>query len=143
MSIDINLWAVLVCVVLSIIFGAIWYGPLLFGKKWMEIIGLKDMTEEQKKQMQKSSMSLYLVQFLLSFMQIYFLAYYVNIFSWIDISGITNALMIWVAFIVPTIAGGVMWNNNPNKIKWSMFSIQAGYQLIVFVVSGYILCIWK
>lgn len=142
MNVDINLLAVFVCVVFSIVLGSLWYGPL-FGKKWEEIIGATDMDIEKRKEMQKKAMPLYAVQFVLSFVQVYILAQYINILSWIDISGVVNAFFIWVAFIVPTIAGAAMWNNNSNRIKWAQFGIQAGYQFIFFIVSGFILCVWK
>lgn len=38
---NINIWAVLACAIISMPIGAIWYGPL-FGKKWMEIVGMKE-----------------------------------------------------------------------------------------------------
>ena len=138
--IEINFWVVLVCAVLSLVVGSIWYGPL-FGKKWMKIIGLDTSNVEKNKEMQKAMWPLYLLQFILSLMQIYILAYYVEIGSWLDISGICNSLLIWVAFIVPTLAGSAMWNNNTNKMKWEQFSIQAGYQLVMFVIFGFVLAI--
>lgn len=136
---EINYLAVLVCAVLSMVVGSIWYGPL-FGKKWAEIIGADMSDEIKRKQMQKEAASLYAVQFVLSLLQLYILAHFVQ--GWTEVSGIENALWLWLGFILPTIAGGVMWNNNPNKVKWSMFLIQAGYQLIMFIIYGLILSTW-
>lgn len=56
----INYWAVLACGVISMVAGAIWYGPL-FGRKWMEIIGANPDDIEARKKMQKSAGPLYLV----------------------------------------------------------------------------------
>jgi len=38
METEINGWAVLVCGVVAMALGFVWYGPL-FGKKWLELIG--------------------------------------------------------------------------------------------------------
>ncbi len=140
--IEINYLAVLACAVISMIVGSIWYGPL-FGKKWMQIIGADKLDEIQRKEMQKSAMPLYGVQFVLSILQAYILACYIGIGSWIEISGVFNALLIWVAFVMPTVAGSSMWNNNPTKIKWAQFLIQAGYQLVLFIIFGFVLFMWQ
>ena len=47
---ELNYVAVLVCAVVSMVVGAVWYGPL-FGKQWMEVIGInaKDKKAREKK----------------------------------------------------------------------------------------------
>lgn len=137
---QINYFAVIVCAVLSMGLGFVWYGPL-FGKKWMEIIGATEGDAEKRKEMQKRVMPLYAVQFLLTLFQIWVLAYYIE--GWKDASGLENAFWIWAAFVMPVIAGNVMWNNDSAKISWTRFSIQAGFQLINFVMFGLILGLWR
>ncbi|MFZ2167440.1 MAG: DUF1761 domain-containing protein [Minisyncoccia bacterium] len=136
----INYTAVLVCAVLSMVAGALWYGPL-FGKKWMAIVCATDMDMEARKAMQKKSMPLYAIQFLLTLFQLWVLSYY--ILGWEDASGFVNALWIWAAFVMPTIAGASMWNNDSAKVSWSRFLIQAGYQLAMFAMFGLILGAWR
>ncbi|MDO8521984.1 MAG: DUF1761 domain-containing protein [bacterium] len=150
---EINYWAVLVCAVLSMIVGYVWYGPL-FGKKWAEIMGA-DATDLEARsplkgrggdmisqnQMQKRAMPLYAVQFLLTLFQVWVLAYYIQ--GWKDASGLENSLWIWAAFVVPIIAGGAMWNNDSAKVSWARFLIQSGYQLVMFAIFGLILGMWK
>jgi hypothetical protein len=138
--IEINMWAIIVCAVISMIIGMIWYGPL-FGRKWAQIIGadLDDM--EARKRMQKEAGPMYALQFLLSLFQVYVLAYYIA--EWKEISGVVNALWIWAGFVVPIIAGTAMWNNDPKKVIWARFLIQAGYQLVCFVLFGLVLSMWR
>lgn len=139
MEIVINYWAVLACGVVSMVIGAIWYGPL-FGKTWMKILKV-DMTDEEcKKEMQKSAGPLYAVQFVLTLFQAYVLAHYIA--GWQDASGVENSLWIWGAFIMPTVAGASMWTNDTKNMKWQRFLVQAGYQLVNFVVFGLILGMW-
>ena len=137
---EINYLAVLVCAVLSMAIGAVWYGPL-FGKKWAEIVGADMSDEVARKEMQKRAMPLYAVQFLLTLFQVWVLAYYIQ--GWKEASGLENSLWIWAAFVVPIIAGGAMWNNDSAKVSWSRFLIQSGYQLVMFAIFGLILGMWQ
>ena len=73
-TITVNYWAIASGAVLSMVFGAIWYGPL-FGKKWMELIGVNSADLEARKKMQKSAGPLYLVQFLMTIFQVLVLAH--------------------------------------------------------------------
>lgn len=136
---EINYLAVLVCAVLSMIIGAVWYGPL-FGKKWTEIVGANPDDLAARKEMQKRAMPLYAIQFLITLFQVTILAFYIK--GWEEASGLVNALWIWAAFILPTIAAGAMWNNDSAKVSWARFFIQGGYQLIVFALFGLILGMW-
>jgi len=137
---EINYLAVFVCAVLSLFVGAVWYGPL-FGKKWAEIVGGDFETAEARREMQKRVMPLYITQFLLTLFQVMILAFYIE--GWKDASGLENSLWIWAAFVMPTIAGAAMWNNDSAKISWARFLIQSGYQLVVFAMFGLILGVWK
>lgn len=138
---EVNYFAVLVCAIVSMIVGSIWYGPI-FGKKWMEIIGVdpESMKDPVKaKEMQKSMWKSYLLQFVLSILQIYILANY-TVGSLSVSSAIFNAFWIWLGFVMPTIVGSVLWTNDSQKM--SRFLIQSGYQIVMFVIYGFILGIW-
>ena len=136
---DINYSVFAGAAILSMIVGAVWYGPL-FGKKWMEIIGATGVDVEKRKEMQKRAMPLYGIQFALTVLQLYILDHFVK--GWTEVNGIENALWIWLGFVMPTVAGSAMWNNNPTRVKWAQFLIQAGYQLVMFIIFGYMLDMW-
>lgn len=136
----INYLAVLVGAVVSIVIGALWYGPL-FGKKWMQIIGVNDFDLDQTKKMRKSAGLLYIVQFVLTLFQVLVLSHLVA--DTARAGGVERSVWIWAAFVIPTLAGSVMWNNEKNGIKWSRFFIQGGYQLIMFFIYGLLLQFWK
>ncbi len=137
---QINYLAILVCAVIAMALGALWYGPL-FGKKWMEIVGATPGDLEARKKMQKSAGPLYVVQFILVLFQVWVFAYYVE--GWKEASGVQHGLWIWAAFIMPTVAAASMWNNDSKKVSWARFLIQAGYQLVLFVIFGFVLGAWK
>lgn len=139
MNIVINYWAVLVCGVIAMFVGYLWYGPL-FGKKWLEIIGANAQDLAAREKMQKSAGKLYVVQFVLVLFQVWVLAYFIQ--GWQEVSGVANALWIWAAFIMPTVAAASMWNNDSARVSWARFLLQTGYQLVVFVIFGLILAAW-
>lgn len=137
---SINYPAIFVGAILSMVIGAIWYGPL-FGKKWLEIVGASEVDLEARKKMQKNAGPLYIVQFFLTLFQVLILAVMAgssNIFDSLSVS-----FLVWIAFIVPTLAGSAMWTNEPGKQKWARFLLQAGYQLILFIVFGLLLQFWN
>lgn len=137
---SINFVTVLTCGVLSMVLGALWYGPL-FGKRWMRLIGINSNNKKSQQEMQKSAGPLYLAQFLLVLFQIFTLAYFYK-----DINEnliIQYTLWIWLAFVVPSLAGAIMWTNEKNVLKWERFFIQTGYQLICFTLFGLIFYFWR
>lgn len=137
---EINYWAVLVCGIISMILGSIWFGPL-FGKTWSKICRIDALTEAERKKMQKAAGPLYVISFILSLFQAFVLAYYISI--WRQSSGVDHAVWIWAAFIIPTVAAGAMWNNDSKEISWARFGIQAGYYLVLFVAYGLVLGAWR
>lgn len=132
----VSIYMIVLCAVLAMVIGAIWYGPL-FGKKWLEVICADKVDLERRKEMMKGVWKLYLTQFVLTIFQAYVLAYYIA--GWKEASGVENALWIWAAFVVPVIAGTAMWNNDNAKISWTRFLIQSGYQLVLFIIFGLLL----
>lgn len=126
------------CGVLSLVLGALWYGPL-FGKMWMQITGCTDADIEKRKEMQKKAMPLYFIQFLLVLGQLYVLS---HLTGSTGLVGIKSSLWIWGGFVMPTVAGSCMWNNDSRQVAWTRFVLQAGFQLVCFVVFGFILGTW-
>ena len=141
----INWWAIIVSAIVSMIIGSIWFGPL-FGKKWSEVMGVDfdSKSEEEKKAMMKMMAPMYALQFVLSLLTLYILAHYIA--GWQPqpgaMGGIINALFIYVGFIVPTLAGNAMWSGKTKRLALNMFWINAGYNLILYVVFGAILGGW-
>lgn len=129
----------LAAAILAMVVGAIWFGPL-FGKKWMEVIGASPEDEAARKKMQKEAAPYYAIQFALTLLQLCVLGNFIAV--WDGVPGPQTAFWVWVGFIMPTIAGSAMWNNNPKRVQLAQFLIQSGYQLIIFLLFGYILGMW-
>lgn len=134
---EINYIVVCIAAVLAMVLGFVWYG-ILFKKKWMEIIGVNmDITPEEQKRIQKKMIPMYLLQFVLVLLQVYVLAHFVQQFG-IDMS-FGTAIWIWIGFVMPTIASGVMWTNTSKNMKLMQFLIHVGYNLVVFALFGFLL----
>ncbi len=141
---EISFLPVLVCAVVSMIIGMLWYGPILFGKTWARLIKADPdcVTDPiKRKEANKKAMPLYLIQFLLALFQIWVLAHFINGSS--NSSALTTSLWIWAGFIMPMAAGGSMWNNDSKKDNWQKFLIVAGFNLVLFIVFALILGAWN
>jgi hypothetical protein len=145
-TIMINWWAVIVAAIVSMIIGSLWYGPI-FGKLWMRLTGMDNshLSPEKQAEMRKKAGPMYALQFILSILTLYILAHYIA--GWQPqpgaMGGIINALWIWLGFIMPTIAGASMWNSMKRKDAWTLFFVNAGYNLILYIVFGAILGGWQ
>jgi hypothetical protein len=139
-TLSVNYWAIGSGAILSMIIGGIWYGPL-FGKKWIQLVGVNPDDVAARKKMQKSAGPLYAVQFLLTLFQILVLAHLVADTQ--IAGGLERSIWIWAAFVIPTLAGAVMWTNERGQLKWTRFLIQGGYQLVMFIIFGLLLQFWK
>lgn len=135
--IEVNYGIVVLCAVLAMVLGAIWYGPL-FGKKWMWLLATDEVA---KKEMQKSAGKLYFVQFLLVLLQVYVLFHYIK-GAEDEMSAMSNVIWIWLGFIMPTLAATTLWNGESKEKAWTRFLIQAGYQLVTFLVFAYVIGTW-
>ena len=137
----INYLGVLVCGIISMVVGFVWYGPL-FGKVWMEVMGvdMKTMTPEKMKEMQKGMGSSYLATFVLALLTNYVLA--VFIIGMPTVSGVMTAFWIWLGFVMPVVAGSAIWSGKPKNLGWKMFLTSAGYQLVTLLIYGAVLGAW-
>ena len=135
---DVNVLSVVGLGVAAMAIGAIWYGPL-FGGLWMRVVDMTDLDLEAREKMQKAAGPLYLVQFALVVLQLVILSWFIG---QREASGIGTAMLLWLGFVMPTIAGSAMWNAKPGKIRLTMFLLQSGYQLVCFLLFGFALGQW-
>ena len=132
--VEINYLAVLVCGVLSMVTGALWYGPI-FGKAWMQEIGATE--EELKKEFNPAKT--YSLAVLGHIIMALVIAYFISMTGAANIvNGIRVALAGWVGLIAaPFFINGLF-----NKKSMRLFIIDAGYQLVNSVVFGIVLVLW-
>ena len=135
-AIQVNLAGVLVCSFITFILGALWYSPLLFGKKWMELIG---KTSEELKQ--GSNPMTYVMAFVLGFMTNFSLAFVINLSKvTLVYDGALVGAMCWIGF-----AGATSYTSQVITAQRppALWSLDSGCNLISFLISGAILTLWK
>ena len=134
----INLTAVLVAAVSSMVVGFLWYSQLLFGKQWMELVGMsKGHMEDAKASMGKT----YGLSFLGSLVMAYVLAHiisYTNATTWQ--SGIQGGFWMWLGFVATTGANEYIYAVKPKP--WTLYFINQGNILVTLMVMGAILARW-
>jgi hypothetical protein len=138
--IPVNIWAVLVCGIVAMFIGFVWYGPL-FGKQWVASMGWSP--ERMQEAMKKSSHWSYLLMFVGALLMSFILAHGV-IFteSYLGSTGASIGALVgfgsWLGFVVPSSIGGVLWEGKP----WKWWIILSGYYLVTLVILGVILAVW-
>ena len=127
--------------VASMVVGMIWHSKALFGPAYMKALGADmNMSPEKMAEIQKKMWQLYITQFLLAVFQFWVLSVFVV--RTLEVFPIATALWIWAGFLMPTVAGAAMWSARPKKDAWKIFLISAGYQLVLFLVFGFIIKAW-
>lgn len=134
---DINILAVLVAAVAAFLFGAVWYSPLLFAKQWMEFNGY---TPEKVKAMQQAGAKrAFAVSFACQLVIAAAMALLIAMIHMRAISaGIKLAIVCWLGFAASTGLMANVYSDKPIKA----FLLDAGYQLVYFVLMGAILVAW-
>ena len=131
---DINYIAVLAATFITMILGALWYSPLLFGNTWMKLMGF---TEEQIKK--DGSAKGMVVSVFTSFIEALVLAALIVMTSTgTFFSGVHLGAMIGLGIIAMVNLSNAMFNRESLKL----WGIGSGYRLVYFMINGGILAIW-
>jgi len=130
--------AVIVATLAHYIVGGLWYSPLLFGNKFIQLI---NWTPEHLRQVESQSHVKELVlAFVMSLVLVYVLAHFVNYTKATSaLGGIQTAFWIWLGFVVTTQAPTVIFEGR----SFGLFAINVAYQLVGCALAGAILAIWR
>jgi len=133
-SIDVNYWAVLVAAAFNMALGAFWYSPNGFGKQWSKLTGVSN---DDMKARGNTGMALSLAgALIMAFVLAHFVRYAGSV-SFAD--GLVNGFWLWTAFIAVTMAGMYVFEGR----SWKLWQINAGYYLVVLLVTGGLLAAWR
>src|SRR5258705_3544017 len=117
----VNYLAVLVCGIVSMIIGSLWYGPI-FGKQWMALMGITPEKMAEQKQKGKSAMfKSYGLMFVGSLIMAFVLSHAL-VFgnAYLKTSGLSAGLMVgffnWLGFIAPVTLGSILWEGQSLKL---------------------------
>jgi len=118
---------------------ALWYSPLIFGKKWMRIMGVSSLSKEELQKIQKEMLPFYGLQLLLTITSTVFLGLFSHLLP--TASALSLAGIIWLAFIMPTQVSGVIWGSTAKKYWLAQILIMTSIQLLSILFAAYVFSI--
>ncbi len=130
--------AVILATLIHFFLGGLWYSPLLFANKFIQII---NWSPEKVAAIQNQSHTKELViAFVTSLVLVYILAHFVQYTKATTVlAGIQTAFWLWLGFVVTTQAATVIFEQRP----LGLYLINIGYQLVGCALAGAILAIWR
>lgn len=133
---NLNYLAILVAGISNMVVGFLWYGPL-FGKAWMALRGIEPGEINPNP-------LVFVASFLLSLLMALVLAIFTNhvdasIQAMSLVLGLLVALLIWVGFVGPA----TFQNNMYSGLSRKLFAIDYGYVLVVLLIQGAIIGVWR
>lgn len=131
---EVNWLAVVAAAVINMIVGSVWYSPLLFVKPWLATLDKK--LDPKNVDMGKT----YGMMFLGAVIMAYVMAMLINVTNTTMLDmGAMLGFWIWLGFVAPVHLGGVLFEQKP----WKWFAISAGYYLVVLMLEGALLAVWR
>ena len=138
--------AILVAVLVSMVIGFLWFGPV-FGKLWAREMKFPVDYRPTTAVMIKATV----LQLIGAFLTVYVLAHSSEI--WRPFStwglgttdggnagyGVMCAFFVWIGFFIPQQLVGVAWENK----SWKLFAINAAGNLVTLLAQGLILATWR
>ena len=133
MEIYVNYIVVILSAVAAMIIGSIWYSPLVFGKAWMKLAGVKEPKKDEANKQMLKGMGLGLVTMLV---MAYVLARFMDIMVVVDSNGaLEMSLWLWLGFMLPLTLGSFLWEGKDVKLSF----LNAAYWLATLEVMALIL----
>lgn len=132
---SVNWLAVVVCVVVSMVSGSIWYNPKTFFPAWWKVVG----AGREQPGMENMGMT-WALTVIASAVQAVAMAFMINALDITDaVAGARLGIMLWLGFIAPTYLVNKLFAGHGLKI----WAIEIGNHLVNFLIFGAILAVWK
>ena len=96
----VNLWAVLVSAVATMIVGFLWYSPALFANPWMKLMGYDPNDKEKITEMQKGAGPSYFMSLVASILAAFVLGKLIAVSGFSNaVDGLKIGLVVWLGFV--------------------------------------------
>jgi surface polysaccharide O-acyltransferase-like enzyme len=136
----VNIWAVLVCAIATMVVGFIWYSPALFANPWMVLMGYDPSDKAKIAEMQKSAGPSYAMSFVASILSAFVLGKIIAVSGENNaVDGLKIGLVVWLGFVTTVQFTNALFSRQRNKL----YMINTGYQLVCYVAMGAILGAWR
>lgn len=133
---NINYWAVLIGALAAFVLGAIWYSKALFGSVWQKLLGFTD-EYLRKGNMAAIMTASFILMLIMSFgMAMLIQGHEGSEVDWL--SGLYHGLIIGVVFAAASIGINYLYQRR----SFSLWLIDAGYQVLFLTIMGIILGAW-
>jgi hypothetical protein len=133
-----NYVAILVCAVINVAVGSLWYSPVLFAKPWIKAMGFTK--KEMDKSMKEMQWQMYLMPFLIAIITAVILSWFIGMLGvQTAAEGFETGFLAWFGFVATTMFTNWMFSHKPKEL----YLINVSYPLVIFCISGIILAVWK
>ena len=131
---SVNWLAVVVCVVVAMISGFVWYHPSVFFKAWWRGIGKEGTDPGDPNPM------IYVYTLIAAFVEATFVAILLGVMGSNTLgAGLQAGFMIWLGFVATT----NLVNNLFAGHGFKVWAIEAGNHLVNLLLFGAILAVWR
>lgn len=134
-DVTINYLAIIVCGILALGIGAIWYGPL-FGKPWMKAHGFNesDLVKDF------NPVKIFSLAMAAHMIIAYILAYLMGYLNAYSLSGVFyTSFFSWLGFLFLPMFINFLFSRKSIKL----LMIESLYFLLFFIVAAFLISIWK
>lgn len=136
---NLNLLAVLVSAIATMVVGFLWYSPLLFAKPWLREMGYDIHDQAKMQELKKGASAAYSGSFVASLVSVFVLALFLHEMKAQTLEyGLLVSSHIWLGFVATVQLTGVLFMKQSMKL----FAINTGYQLVCYLAMGAILSVW-
>ena len=132
---DLNIWAIIVCIIIYMAIGALWYAPKLFGNIWLKLVG-KTKEDISKSDANKS-------------MMLSIIPAAITVFLLAHILGFANTTTAFDALIMGTIVSiGIIGMSTLNLVFFEgrslkLTGINVAYPFVALNIAAIILTYWQ
>ena len=136
----VNLSAVLVSGLATMVVGFVWYSPLLFARPWMVLMGHDPDDKAKIAEMQKSAGPSYMLSLVASFVAAAVLGKIIAVATInTPLYGMKVGLAVWLGFVTTVQLTSSLFSRQPAKL----YAINTGYQLVCYLAMGAIMGAWR
>jgi uncharacterized protein DUF1761 len=131
-DVDLNWLAIVVAAFVPMLFGALWYSPVLFARPWMRAVG------RSAEELTGASLG-YGLSAVMAVVTSYALA---RVVRWAEVDDLWNGalvgLLVLLGFVATILAVSTYFGGRPR----TLWAIDAGYWLVALLVMGAIHGVW-
>ena len=132
--ITVSALTALIATILAHLLGMVWYSKF-FGKKYMEVIGA-DVSASRALGEKQNMLITYGLSVITSFVMFFALTFFTVFIGPLNLVGtLTYGFFMWLGFSMPMNVGAVLWSGKQKKLLFPMFLINAGYNLVTFLLT--------